>query len=191
MLIDKPRLCSAFGLAVDLHAEQTRKGGSRPYIGHLLGTASIAMQHGADEDVVIGALLHDAVEDQGGAPTLERIRKAFGDRVARIVDSCSDTDKTPKPPWRKRKEDYIAHLHGARADELLVTASDKLHNLRETLSDLRATGPAFWDMFEGGKEGTLWYYTELITAFRETGLLPSALLRELEETFDAVKREAG
>ena len=105
------RFDRAFALARELHAHQLRKGTSIPYVAHLMGVASLVLEDGGEEDEAIAALLHDAVEDQGGPPTLGRIRQLFGRRVADIVEACSDTDETPKPPWRRRKEDYIAHLH--------------------------------------------------------------------------------
>src|SRR6266853_3455026 len=123
------RFEAALLLATRLHATQTRKGGRIPYVSHLLGVASLALEHGGDEDVAIAALLHDAVEDQGGRPTLQTIRRMFGDRVATVVMECSDTDREPKPPWRERKERYLAHLPSASADALLVSIADKLHNV--------------------------------------------------------------
>jgi GTP pyrophosphokinase len=94
---------------------QTRKGGGVSLYSHLLGVASIALEYGANEDEAIAALLHDAVEDQGGAATREEIRRRFGDTVTQIVDGCTDADTTPKPPWRQRKEAYIAHIPQASA----------------------------------------------------------------------------
>ncbi len=175
--------------ATQLHGNQTRKGSGVPYIAHLLGVASIALEHGANEDEAIAALLHDAIEDQGGAPTREEIRRRFGDTVTAIVDGCTDTDITPKPPWRQRKEAYIAHISKASTSVLLVSASDKLHNARSILNDYRVLGDAVWERFKGGKEGTLWYYRSLVKAFLTTGATP--LVDELERTVDELERLAG
>src|SRR5918992_980248 len=101
---------SALKFAARLHAKQTRKGSDAPYISHLLAVAAIALEHSATESEAIAALLHDAVEDQGGQKTLDKIQRRFGKRVARIVAACSDTDQSPKPPWRKGKEAYIGGL---------------------------------------------------------------------------------
>ena len=117
----------AFVYASQLHKDQMRKGSQIPYISHVLAVASIALEHGADENEAIAALLHDAVEDAGGAPVREEIRKRFGEEVATIVDGCTDTDESPKPPWRTRKEAYIAHLRDAPDSVALVSAADKLH----------------------------------------------------------------
>ena len=97
------RFSEALAYAAKLHAAQKRKLSGAPYVSHLLRVAGIVLEHGADEDEAIAALLHDAVEDQGGAKTLEEIRRRFGPRVAEIVAACSDTDQTPKPPGASAK----------------------------------------------------------------------------------------
>lgn len=174
------RFIDALGFAAHLHAHQKRKGTSIPYVAHLMSVASLVLENGGDEDQAIAALLHDAVEDQGGLPTLHAIRKRFGDRVARIVEGCSDTDKNPKPPWRKRKEDYLRHLRQVDADVRLVSLADKLHNARCILRDLRQAGPQSLSRFNGGQAGTLWYYHRLADIFRE--LDDSIMVAELVET---------
>ena len=174
--------------ATRLHARQARKGSGVPYVAHLLGAASIALEHGADEDEAVAALLHDAVEDQGGAATLEEIRRRFGPRVASIVEGCTDADVTPKPPWRERKERYLAHLATAPPSVRLVSASDKLHNARSVLADYRAHGESLWSRFTGGREGTLWYYRALVEAFRAAGTTP--LVEELARVVDELERLA-
>lgn len=150
-----------------VHGGQLRKGSSIPYFAHLMGTAAIAIELGATEDQAIAALLHDAVEDQGGKPRLDDIRLRFGDNVARMVDACSDTDVMPKPPWRSRKEAYLQHLQTAQVDALLVSLSDKIHNAEAILSDLRGIGDKVWSRFSAGKEEQLWYYGELAKAFEQ------------------------
>ena len=159
----------ALQYAVLVHAGQVRKGANLPYISHLLGVASLAMEYGANEEETIGALLHDAGEDAGGDGRIEDIRLRFGNAVADIVQGCTDAVTNPKPPWRQRKEDYIAHIPKASASVRLVSASDKLHNARAILRDLRIHGDSVWSRFKGGKDGSLWYYRSLIDAFREAG----------------------
>src|SRR5262249_43734156 len=151
------------------HSGQMRKASGIPYIAHLLGVASIALEYGANEDEAIGALLHDAAEDAGGRGRLEDIRLRFGDAVAAIVEGWTHTVQTPKPEWRKRKEDYIAHVAMASPSVRLVSAADKLHNARAILRDYRRIGEELWPRFNGGREGTLWYYRELVKAFRQAG----------------------
>jgi (p)ppGpp synthase/HD superfamily hydrolase len=173
------RFDEALALAAELHRAQARKGTTIPYVSHLLTVASLVLEHGGTEDEAIAALLHDAVEDQGGAPTLARIDDLFGADVAAIVAGCTDADVTPKPPWRARKEAYVAHLAHASASVCLVSASDKLHNLRSIASDYETHGEALWGRFNGGREGTLWYYRELVEAFRASALAQPVILREL------------
>jgi (p)ppGpp synthase/HD superfamily hydrolase len=130
-----------------------------------MGVASLVLEAGGDEDLAIAALLHDVVEDCGGMPMLKEVRRKFGKRVAKVVDGCTDTDTEPKPPWRARKENYIRHLKGSDADTRLVAAADKLNNVRSILSDYRAIGESVWSRFNGGREGTLWYYRTLRDQF--------------------------
>ena len=177
------RFRQALVYAAELHATQLRKSTPIPYVAHLLGVAAIALEYGADEDEAIAALLHDAVEDQGGAATREEIRRRFGDRVTSIVDGCSDTDLEPKPPWRQRKEAYLAHLSEADASVRLVSAADKLHNVRSLLADYRRLGESLWSRFNGGRAGTLWYYRALVEAYQSAGATPlvEELARRVEE----------
>lgn len=173
-----PRFLRAFNFAAEKHAGQTRKASRTPYIAHLMGVASLVLEFGGDEDMAIAALLHDVVEDCGGAPMLKEIRRKFGSRVAKIVDGCTDSDTDPKPPWRERKETYIRHLKSADAETRLVSAADKLNNVRSILSDYREVEESIWDRFSGGREGTLWYYRALLEEFLRGQ--PSRLARELE-----------
>jgi GTP pyrophosphokinase len=168
----------AFQFAAEKHAGQTRKASGIPYIAHLMGVASLVLEFGGDEDLAIAALLHDVVEDCGGAPMLKDVRRRFGKRVAKIVDGCTDSDSAPKPPWRERKESYIRHLKSADAETRLVSAADKLNNVRSILSDYREVGESIWSRFNGGREGTLWYYRALLEEFLRCK--PDRLIRELE-----------
>ena len=172
-----PRFLKAFLFAAEKHAGQVRKASRTPYIAHLMGVASLALEFGGDEDIAIAALLHDVVEDCGGAPMLKEVKRRFGSRVAKIVDGCTDTDMDPKPPWRERKESYIRHLKNADADTRLVSAADKLNNVRSILSDYREVGESVWARFNGGREGTLWYYAALLREFQRGKA--NRLIREL------------
>lgn len=167
--------------AARIHGGQLRKKTRIPYIAHILGVTAIAMEYRATETEAIGALLHDAVEDCGGAKRLHDIERKFGKAVAKIVEGCTDTDQTPKPPWLARKKAYIAHLRRAPVSTQIVSAADKLHNLRAILMDYRTEGDKLWSRFNGGKEGTLWYYAALLEAFPGSKRL-GPLLAELERT---------
>jgi GTP pyrophosphokinase len=161
------RFTEALVFAAQLHATQVRKGSRVPYIAHLLAVASLALEYGANETEAVAALLHDAVEDQGGQVVAAQIRQRFGEEVADIVLACSDTDVIPKPPWRERKEAYVAHVRTASSSVKLVSAADKLHNARAILMDYRVLGESLWERFRGGKDGTLWYYRALVEALRD------------------------
>ncbi len=182
------RFIRALGYAARLHSRQLRKGKDRPYVGHLLSVASIVIEHGGDEDAVIAALLHDAVEDQGGLPRLREIRRKFGARVARIVEGCTDAHETHKPPWRERKRRYIQRVHRESADVRLVSAADKLSNARELLADHHLEGDAVFERFHGKKDGTLWYYRALVREFRAAGATP--LVQELSRVVTALENRA-
>jgi len=172
------RLADATALAFRIHAGQLRKGTATPYVSHLLAVASIVLEHGGDEDQACAALLHDAIED-GGAEWEAAIQDRFGPRVAGIVRACTDADTRPKPPWRARKEAYLAHLEDEGPDALLVSAADKLHNARAIVTDLRTHGPGMFSRFNAGQEGTVWYYGALAAAFARR--LPGPLARELSD----------
>lgn len=173
-----PRFVEALAYACAMHRTQARKGTQIPYVAHLLAVASIALEHGATEDEAIAAVLHDVVEDQGGAPRTEEIRARFGEEVAAIVLGCSDTDVTPKPPWEARKRAYVEHVARAPRSVVLVSAADKLHNARSIVEDYRAEGEATWERFRGKREGTLWYYRALVGAYRRVG--PPRLVEALD-----------
>jgi GTP pyrophosphokinase len=191
-----PRFDQALAYASQLHRGQRRKGTSIPYVAHLLSVAGLALEHGATEDEATAALLHDALEDQArsGATELE-IRHQFGETVLHIVKGCTDSeaDAEKKPPWRDRKEAYVKHIAHADAPTRLVSASDKLHNARAIVADLRVQGDALWSRFSGGKAGCLWYYRALVDAFRGAGG-GEAMLRlvaELDRTVSEMERLAG
>ena len=185
-LVLTKRFNGAFLLASELHSSQPRKGTNVPYISHLLAVASLVIEHGGDEDEAIAGLLHDAVEDCGGLPTLSRIRNEFGDKVADIVDGCTDAYTEEKPDWRPRKEAYIMHLEDASASVLLVSSADKLHNARSILSDYREIGDALWSRFTASGEDTLWYYRSITDVFLRRR--PSPLSGELHITVSELAR---
>ena len=180
-------LADAAALAFTLHGAQYRKGTSIPYIAHLMSVSALVLEHGGDEDQAIAGLLHDAIED-AGAEQEPIIAARFGPRVAAIVRACTDADTLPKPPWRARKEAYLAHLEHVPAEALLVSACDKLHNARAIAGDLKIHGPDMFARFNAGQEGTLWYYDALATVFSRR--LPGPLAAELRETVDEMLRRA-
>ncbi|OBI08416.1 phosphohydrolase [Mycobacterium sp. E2462] len=189
-----PRLTARFSAALDYaartHAMQTRKGGQTPYLGHLLSVAGLVIEADGTETQAIAALLHDAAEDQGGERTLAEIRERFGADVASIVAECSDTFETPKPPWRERKERYLAHLREASDGAVLVSLADKLDNARAILRDVRAEGNAVWGRFTvRDPQQQLWYYRsvlEVLSRRTDNWMVDElrAVLRALEQEVD-------
>ena len=192
------RLTEHFDRAVQyanrIHADQTRKGTDVPYMTHLLGVASLVLENGAQsEEEVIGALLHDAAEDQGGRPRLDDIRDQFGEQVGHIVHVCTDSYENPKPDWRPRKEAYVTHVRellerGGDEPALRVSLADKLHNTRAIIADVRESGDALFERFSGKKDGTIWYYAALVEAFRG---FPNRMVGELEREVTELRRLAG
>ena len=197
-----PRFEAALVMATQLHAGQMRKGTEEqkrngteiPYVSHLLGVSSLVLEHGGSEDQAIAALLHDAVEDQGGIETLDRIRDHFGSEVAEIVDHCTDAYAEPKPDWRPRKEEYVSKIPNMPPSAALVSCADKLHNARAILSDLREVGDELWGRFTGKKKGTLWYYRALVNAFDDVEdfdeVFPNRLKDELRRTVEEIEKLA-
>jgi (p)ppGpp synthase/HD superfamily hydrolase len=183
------RFQEAFQYAREAHDGQLRKGTRIPYISHLMGVASLVLDDGGDEDEAIAALLHDVAEDCGGRPRLEDVRARFGDKVARIVEGCTDSWKTPKDPWLERKKAYIEHAHKLPPEILRVSAADKVHNAYAILRDLRTIGEQVWDRFNAGPDDVIWYYESLVRAFRESGGGP--LTEELARIVRGIQREMG
>ena len=172
------RFVAALALAVEAHDGQQRKGTQIPYVSHPMAVASLALEMGADEDQAIAALLHDVLED-GGAHYAAQIQAQFGSRVLSIVQAC--TDGVPdaagnKTPWAQRKQAYLAHLAQASDEVLLVSGADKLHNARAINADLRSIGPAVFERFKAGRDGTLWYYQSLAAVFVQRQAPVAALL---------------
>jgi (p)ppGpp synthase/HD superfamily hydrolase len=179
--------------ATHIHGGQVRKGTSTPYVAHLLAVAATVLEYGGDEDLAIAALLHDSVEDQGGKARLQDVRNRFGERVARIVEACSDSladtaKGERKADWQERKEAYLNHLLKADEDVLRVSLADKVHNARSILRDLRKpeVGEEVWDRFSQPKKQTLRYYHRLADVFcdRLQGQL-SYELREIVQVLEA------
>jgi (p)ppGpp synthase/HD superfamily hydrolase len=184
-----PRLQRAFRYAAEKHAGQTRKRTAVPYLSHLMAVASLVLEAGGDEDMAIAALLHDVVEDCGGMPRLREVRKQFGPRVAKIVEGCTDSFGDPKPEWMERKKNYLGEVKHADIETRLVSAADKLHNVRTILADYRRDGESVWKRFSGKREGTLWYYRALSDEYRRRN--PNRITRELEIAVGELERAVG
>lgn len=183
------RLDEAVKYAREVHATQTRKGSGTPYLGHLIGVASIVLDDGGSEDEAIGALLHDAAEDQGGRGRLAAIRARFGDAVARIVEDCTDSWDTPKAPWAERKRAYVRHARTLPPPSLRVSAADKVHNTYTLLRDLRNEGETVWSRYGATADDVMAYYEGLVRAYRQAG--GGRLVDELDRIVRGIRREMG
>lgn len=180
----------AVRFALSRHRLQARKGTEIPYMAHLLQVTGIVLEAGGTEEQAVAALLHDCLEDarREDVPMLRSaIRSRFGERVLDIVEALTDSEGEPKPPWKERKQRYLSHLGRERDPAvLLVACADKLHNASAIVRDLKTHGPDVWTRFEGKREGTLWYYAELVKAIHlehDTPVLRdlAALVAELHE----------
>ena len=187
-------LTQAVDYARHLHIER-RKGTGIPYLAHLFGVASLVMGEAglADfpvtEDMVIAALLHDGVEDHGGAARLEDIRSNFGDNVARMVEGLSDTlaeDPNAKEEWEQRKKAYIERLRREPPDIRLISAADKLYNARTILEDYRVIGPEIWKRFKRSRDLQIWYFDALLEVFKSFGKM--RIVDELERVVAELKQ---
>jgi (p)ppGpp synthase/HD superfamily hydrolase len=179
------RFDDALDFAHALHRDQTRKGKRVPYIAHLMAVAATVLDHGGDEEAAIAALLHDAIEDQGGMRAHATIRARFGAGVAGAVLALSDATVTPKPPWHERKAAYVAHLRGTSPAVKLVAAADKLHNLRCTVADVREHGPVAMEKFNAPPVAIVAYYDACLGAVRAD--VPRALAAEIERALDDLR----
>jgi (p)ppGpp synthase/HD superfamily hydrolase len=197
---EPPKLTDRFRAAVELasevHGEDRRKGTLIPYLAHLLVVAGLVLEDGGDEDEAIAAMLHDAVDDGGDPAMLERIRREFGERVATIVDACSEGPyEEPKPPWRERKERYVAQLPSVRDDGALrVSLADKVHNARSIVRAQREEGDALWARFATKTPAdVLWYYDLLAGFFaeRHPGPLAEDLRIVVKELSGLLEGSAG
>jgi (p)ppGpp synthase/HD superfamily hydrolase len=171
----------AFGFALAAHGDQRRKGSEIPYASHVLGVAALVLEHGGGAEQAAAAFLHDTLEDCEGV-TAARLRAEFGERIARIVEICTDTGKLDRPgakgPWRERKERYLAQLAEGDADAALVAACDKRHNLGTIVADVRHHGVRYLERFNAGPADQLWYYESVTRVLRP--LIPLKLALELE-----------
>jgi (p)ppGpp synthase/HD superfamily hydrolase len=142
------RFFAAAAFANDLHGGDRRPGTQIPFAAHLMIVAGLVLEDGGDETQAIAALLHDAVEDGGGRPLLERIRGRFGDEVAEIVEACSDSlDPDDPRGWRGRKAAHLEHLRDISDVAILrVALADKVHNAHSIVRDYRQEGHVLWQI---------------------------------------------
>jgi (p)ppGpp synthase/HD superfamily hydrolase len=171
-----PRFDEAVAYAIDSFRTKYRKATRVPYVTHLLAVCALVGEHGGDEDQMIAAILHDTLEDVDGS-SAEELERRFGKRVAHLVVALSDTVVRPKPPWKERKQKYLAHLRHEPVDIKLISCADKLHNCRSVIRDHKVVGDDVFERFSAPKHETLWYFREVAAALGEGWTHP--LLDEL------------
>ena len=181
-----PQFEAALIYATQLHAQQRRKITHTPYIAHLLSVAALVLEDGGSEEEAIAALLHDAVEDQGGATTRAEIRRRFGSKVTAIVDGCTEPEQTPSMTWKEHKQKYLEQLRQASPQVRRVALADKLHNARTLLTNARLAGEAIWSEFRGGKENVLWLQEALLELFCQKS--NSWMVEELEQVIRELRQ---
>lgn len=183
----------------DLFADDVSKGkGARPYTAHLFTVAALVDQYGGDEDQIIAALLHDVVEDKGGAHRLAEIESRFGAQVADIVDACTDSwveERADKERWWPRKVRYVRHIADAPDPAVLVCAADKYANASGTRIDFATGGDKVFGVFDGGsgRDGQLWYYRRVTEELARRDVETGGLVADLVALVDSwvVEVEAG
>lgn len=192
------RFADALVYASEVHGSQLRKGTDIPYVSHLLGVASLVIEAGGDEDEAIAALLHDAVEDQGGLPRLAEIEERYGPQVAEIVKECSDStsaDVDAKDDWAERKALYQQRVEEEMsASALRVSLADKLYNATAIVRDHRLHGDELWTRFRKDKVTTARKYDALVAAYRhgfERAGIDSPYLDEFERVVGEMQGAAG
>ena len=186
--LDLDKYLEAYTYSYKLHKKQMRKGSNIPYFTHLSSVSNLIIENNGTTTQAIAGLLHDAVEDQGGAKTLAIIKKKFGPKVAKIVDQCSDTTIEPKPPWKERKIKYIQNIKNKTQDTLLVSLCDKYHNASCILSDYQKVGERMWDRFTASKQETFWYYESLYKEFKKYLKNHPKMIKAFKNKVDEMKK---
>ena len=179
-----PAIETAIAAALSAHAGQTRKSGADlPYVVHPIHMALMLSKMGADETIILAALLHDAVEDSPQQWSLARIAGEFGAAVAGIVGELTE-DKSRT--WEERKRAGIAKVAQMSLQAATVKAVDKLHNLHSLAAALSTTSdPAkVWQGFRGGRANTLELSRQLVQAL--CAKVEPRLARALESALQAV-----
>lgn len=136
--VDIYQISSSLLFAAKKHQYQTRKDPeATPYIIHPMGVAEqlIEIGHVSDPDIIMGALLHDTVEDT--ETSFEEINQHFGERVKLFVRELTDDKSLPKA---ERKRMQIVNASHKSAGAAMIKLSDKLYNL----NDLQKNPPADW-----------------------------------------------
>ncbi|MBP5339421.1 MAG: bifunctional (p)ppGpp synthetase/guanosine-3',5'-bis(diphosphate) 3'-pyrophosphohydrolase [Prevotella sp.] len=191
--LDTSLLDRAILFAVRAHAGTERRGKGFPYIVHPLEAVAIVATMTRDQELLAAAALHDTVEDTD--VTLEQIRTEFGDRIASLVASESDTleaDVSEEDDgeyllssWHARKQAAIDRLAHASRDAKVVALGDKLSNIRAIARDYSEQGDKLWNLFHAKEpKDHEWHYRGLAESLRE--LKDTFAFREFEQLVNQV-----
>ncbi len=184
--LDTELLDRAIVFAVRAHAGTERRGKGFPYIVHPMEAVEIVATMTRDQELLAAAALHDTVEDTD--TTVEQIRAEFGDRIASLVASESDTvveGVSEEDSWHTRKQAAIDRLAQASHDAKIVALGDKLSNMRAIARDYAQQGDALWNLFHAkDPKDHEWHYRGLADSLRE--LQDTFAFKEFEQLINQV-----
>ncbi|HEY4550855.1 MAG TPA: HD domain-containing protein [Bacillus sp. (in: firmicutes)] len=163
------------------HRDQTRKSTDIPYITHPFAVGMLLQKAKCSDEVIVAGILHDTLEDT--STTYEELVEQFGSKIAQLVRSASEQDKSL--PWEKRKQHTIESLKDANLEEIQVITADKLHNLKSIQDDLANNGEKLWNRFNRGKRKQHWYYSSIVKELAPRKM-EFNLIQELESTVKEV-----
>lgn len=186
-----PRINDAIRTAAIAHEGQYRKGSKTPFISHPIAVALITQKYIDDEDTVIAALLHDVLEDvPEQVYSRADMLRDFGPEIVGIVEAVTEPDinEPTKEAWRQRKQGYIDHLaeiYDIRP--LIISCSDKIHNMSEIIREHKGSGGAIWNAFHVSRNYEIWFYETVLEMLRQK-VLPVEALEEYTELLKELKK---
>lgn len=180
-----PTIHKAINVAARQHFGQNRKVINVPYIIHPFSVALLLSEYTTDEEVIAAGLLHDVLEDCDDY-SRELMVVEFGERVASLVYGVSDKIAgEEKKTWRSRKELYLNKLRTNPEGALLITAADKLHNLKSMLDEYQPYAGNYQQSFNSSTDERMWYYGEVVSILKER--LKNPIVDELEAVYLQIK----
>ncbi|NIA18264.1 MAG: HD domain-containing protein [Actinobacteria bacterium] len=180
-----PKIQKAINMAAEKHLGQKRKSTGRPFVVHPFSVGFLLSEFTHDEDIIAAGFLHDVLEDAKGYTFLD-MKRDFGLRVAEIVKENSE-DKYPggiknkKTTWETRKKKKLRQLKNAGRDALIVSAADKIHNLKSIIRNYEQFGEKLWKKFNAPPEKKYWYYREAVDVI--TKKLDGKIAKELKGVY--------
>ena len=127
---DMERIDKAVAYAREKHKDQKRKDGS-PYIIHPLATAEIVAEMGLDEDAILGALLHDCIEDTDAS--FDDVARLFGTTTAQLVEGVTKLTRAIFSSSEEAQMENLRKMFMAMSKDIrvvMIKIADRLHNMR-------------------------------------------------------------